>query len=208
MAKLREKIISLLRRQFLAGVIVIVPLILTFMVLRFLFGGVDNLFSPLIEKLFGIKIPGLGIVATLVLIYFVGVLANNVIGSRIIRLWDILFAKTPLVRTVYGASKQLLEGLTLPGKKAFQQPVLVQYPRPGCYAIGFVANRLEVTLPESKKELVAVFVPSTPTPFTGFVLLFSREEIIPLNLSVEEALKFVVSGGFVSPQELLPYQAK
>jgi uncharacterized membrane protein len=208
MAKLREKIISLLRRQFLAGVIVIVPLILTFMVLRFLFGGVDNLFSPLIEKLFGIKIPGLGIVATLVLIYFVGVLANNVIGSRIIRLWDILFAKTPLVRTVYGASKQLLEGLTLPGKKAFQQPVLVQYPRPGCYAIGFVANRLEVTLPESKKELVAVFVPSTPTPFTGFVLLFSREEIIPLNLSVEEALKFVVSGGFVSPQELLPYQSK
>jgi uncharacterized membrane protein len=208
MLDLRKKLWNLLRRQFLAGVIVIVPLILTVFVLKFLFGGVDNLFSPLVEKIFGTRIPGLGILATLVIIYLVGAMATNVIGSRLIRLWDILFAKTPLVRTVYGASKQLLEGLTLPGKKAFQQPVLVQYPRPGCYAIGFVANRLEVTLPDSKKEMVAVFVPSTPTPFTGFALLFPGEEIIPLNLSVEEALKFVVSGGFVSPQELLPYQAK
>src|SRR4030067_3564963 len=204
MLGLRKKIISLLRRQFLAGVIVIVPLILTFMVLRFLFGGVDNLFSPLIEKLFGIRIPGLGIVATLVLIYFVGVLANNVIGSRIIRLWDILFAKTPLVRRIYGSSKQFLEGVILSNKKALQQAVLIQYPRLGCYAIGFTASRIEVKAAGSKSDMIAVFIPSTPTPFTGFSYLFPAEEVIPLELTVEEALKFVVSGGFVSPEKFLP----
>lgn len=208
MAHLGNKLLNLFRKQFLAGVIVIVPLILTFMVLRFFFGGVDNLFSPLVERVFGIRIPGLGFLATLVVIYLVGVLASNVIGSRLIRLWDILFTKTPLVRTIYGASKQLLEGLTLPDKKAFQRAVLVQYPRLGAYALGFISKRIEVLLENSKKDLVAVFIPSTPTPFTGFVILFPKEEVIDLDLPIEQALKFVVSGGIVSPEELLPYKSE
>jgi uncharacterized membrane protein len=122
MKKLWKKFLNLLRRQFLAGVLVIVPLILTYMVLRFLFGGIDSLFSPLIVKLLGIKIPGLGILATILIIYLVGLLASNVIGSRLIRTWDFLFTKTPLVKTIYGASKQLLEAIAMPQKKAFQQP--------------------------------------------------------------------------------------
>jgi len=207
MERLRNKILNLLRRQFLAGVIVIVPLILTLMVLKFFFGGVDSLFIPLEVKLLGTKIPGLGFLATLVIIYLVGVLASNVIGSRLIRLWDLLFTKTPLVRTVYGASKQLLEGLTLPDKKAFQRAVLVQYPRLGAYALGFTSTRLEVWLGDSKKDLVAVFIPSTPAPFTGFVILFPKEEVIQLELPIEQALKFIVSGGIVSPKELLLHKS-
>jgi uncharacterized membrane protein len=203
MAGLRKKLWNLLRRQFLAGVIVIVPLILTVFVLKFLFGGVDNLFSPLIEKFLGIKIPGLGVVATLILIYLVGVLATNVLGSRLIRMWDILFTKTPLVRTIYGASKQFLEALTLPKKKAFQQAVLVEYPRQGSYALGLISNKLELTVKGSKKELISVFIPTTPTPFTGFVIMFPAEEVILLDIPVEQALRFVVSGGIVAAEELL-----
>ena len=203
MLGLRKKILGLLRRQFLAGVIVIVPLILTFMVLRFLFGGVDNLFSLLIEKFFGVKIPGLGVVATLIIIYIVGVLATNVLGSRLIRMWDILFTKTPLVRTIYGASKQFLEALTLPGKKAFQRAVLVQYPRLGSYVLGFVSNRLEMIEKGEKKEVLSVFIPTTPAPFTGFVIMFPAEEVVFLDIPVEQALKFVVSGGIAAAEGLL-----
>ncbi len=208
MHRLRQKILGLLRRQFLAGVIVIVPLILTFMVLRFLFGGVDNLFTPLEEKILGTRIPGLGFLATLIIIYLVGVLATNVIGSRLIRLWEILFTKTPLVRTIYGASKQFLEGLTLPGKKAFQQAVLVEYPRTGIYAVGFVSNKLEIQEKNSRRELISVFIPTTPTPFTGFVILFPPEEVITLEVPVEQALRFVVSGGIAAAEGFLLPKAK
>ncbi len=203
MPGLRKRLWNLLRRQFLAGVIVIVPLILTVFVLKFLFGGVDSLFSPLIERFLGIKIPGLGVVATLVLIYLVGILATNVLGSRLIRMWDILFTKTPLVRTIYGASKQFLEGLTLPQKKAFQQAVLVQYPRLGSYVLGFSSNRLEMIEKGTKKELVSVFIPTTPAPFTGFVIMFPAEEVIALDIPVEQALRFVVSGGIAAAEGLL-----
>jgi len=205
---LRQKILGLLRRQFLAGVIVIVPLILTFMVLRFLFGGVDNLFIPLEDKILGTRIPGLGFLATLIIIYLVGVLATNVIGSRLIRLWDILFTKTPLVRTIYGASKQFLEGLTLPGKKAFQQAVLVEYPRTGSYAVGFVSNKLEIQEKNSRRELISVFIPTTPTPFTGFVILFPPDQVMELEVPVEQALRFVVSGGIAAAEGLLLPKAK
>lgn len=187
----------------MAGVIVIVPLILTIFVLKFLFGGVDSLFSPLIERFLGIKIPGLGVLATLVLIYLVGILASNVLGSRLIRMWDILFTKTPLVRTIYGASKQFLEGLTLPEKKAFQQAVLVQYPRLGSYVLGFASNKLELTEKNFTRELISVFIPTTPTPFTGFVIMFPAEEVIFLDIPVEQALRFVVSGGIAAAEGLL-----
>lgn len=201
MVDLKKKALSILRHQFLAGVLVIVPLILTFLVLRFLFGGVDELFSPLVERILGVRIPGLGIVATLVIIYLVGLLVDNLVGSKLLKLWEYLFTRTPLVRTIYGASKQLLESLTVPEKKAFQQAVLVEYPRVGCYALGFTAKNVEIGMKGGKKALVSVFIPSTPTPFAGYVRFFSQEDIIPLDMPIELALRLVVSGGVVSPDK-------
>jgi len=203
MKNIKRRIVDIFRRQFLAGVIVIVPLILTYFVLRFLFGGFDSLFNPLQDKLLGTRIPGLGILATLALIYLVGLLASNVIGSRLIRLWEILFTKTPLVKTVYSASKQLLEALTSVRQKSFQKVVLVQYPRLGSYILGFLTKRVELEIDGTREEFMSIFVPSTPTPFTGFVILYRPSEVIMLDLPVDQALQFIVSGGIVSPEEFM-----
>jgi uncharacterized membrane protein len=199
----KEKILKSLKFYFLSGVLVIVPLIITYVVLKFLFVGVDNLLSPLIVKLTGYYIPGLGILATLILIFLAGFFTTNIVGLRVFSLWEKIFVKTPLVRTIYIAAKQLVEGLAISDKKAFQKVVLVEYPRSGIYALGFITKEVEMQL--EKKEpgkLLAVYIPSTPTPFTGIVILFPKEEVIFLDLSVEEGVKFVVSGGIASPEKL------
>src|SRR5574341_767279 len=130
MGKFKDKFFKTIRRQFLSGVLVIVPIILTYIVLRFLFSSVDNLLSPLVTQIIGKEIPGLGIVATIVIIFVAGILTTYLGRSRLFNIWELFFIKTPLVRTIYSASNQLIEGITLPDKKAFQQVVLVEYPSP------------------------------------------------------------------------------
>ncbi len=204
MGSFKKKFFKTIRRQFLSGLLVIVPIILTFIVLRFLFRSVDNLLSAVIAQIIGREIPGLGILATIVIIFIAGILTTSLGRSRLFNIWELFFIKTPLVRTIYSASKQLIEGIALPDKKAFQQVVLVQYPREGIYNLGFVANRIENQLVEQNKELIVVFIPSTPTPFTGFVALFPKDQVIPLELTIEEGIKYFVSGGIASPQKLVP----
>ena len=207
MGKITRKFFKTIRRQFLSGLLVIVPIILTFIVLRFLFRTVDSLLSPLIIKIIQVDIPGLGILATIVIIFIAGILTSYLGRSRLFNIWELFFIKTPLVRTIYSASKQLIEGIALPDKKAFQQVVLVQYPSKGIYNLGFVSNKIKQDILPDKDELVAVFIPSTPTPFTGFVLLYPKKEIIPLDLSIEEGIKFFVSGGIASPKKLIPKES-
>lgn len=204
MGKFKERFFKTIRRQFLSGVLVIVPIILTYIVLRFLFTSVDNLLSPLVTEIIGKEIPGLGIVATIVIIFIAGILTTYLGRSRLFNIWELFFIKTPLVRTIYSASKQLMEGITLPDKKAFQQVVLVEYPRQGIYNLGFVSNRIEYLPEKQKKELIAVFIPTTPTPFTGFVALFPPDQVIALDITIEEGIKYFVSGGIASPKKLIP----
>lgn len=195
-----KKLSSALRRYFLSGILVIVPLIITIMVLRFLFSGVDNLLSPLIAKLIHRNIPGLGIAATIIIIFIAGVLTANVVGSRLFKIWEIFFIKTPLVRTVYGSAKQLVEAITTTDKHGFRQVVLVEFPRKGIFSLGFLTNEVSVKLENKSEEMLVVFIPNTPTPFTGWTLTFSREEVIPMDMSVEDGIKFFVSGGIASPE--------
>lgn len=197
----KEKVFKNIRFHFLSGVLVIVPLIITYIVLKFLFVGVDNLLSPLIARLTGYHIPGLGILATIILIFLAGFFTTNIVGLRVFALWEKIFVKTPLVRIIYIAAKQLVEGLTISDKKAFQKVVLVEYPRSGIYALGFVTKEIELHLEKIEEgEMIAVYIPSTPTPFTGNVILFPKKEVIFLDMPVEEGIKFVVSGGIVSPE--------
>ena len=198
---LRGKLNTALRRYFLSGILVIVPLIITILVLHFLFENIDGLLSPLLTKVLRHHIPGLGIIATIILIFIAGFLTANVIGSRLFRIWEIFLIKTPLVRTIYGSSKQLVEALTTTEKKSFKQVVLVEFPRKGMFSLGFLTSQIELERKEAKDDFVAVFIPSTPTPFTGIVILFPKEEVIFLDLSVEEGVKFVVSGGIASPEK-------
>jgi uncharacterized membrane protein len=196
---IRDKLNTALRRYFLSGILVIVPLIITFLVLRFLLSGVDGILSPIINKLIGRNIPGLGVVATIILIFIAGVLTANVVGSRLFKIWEIFFIKTPLVRTIYGSSKKLIEAVANTDKHSFKQVVMVEFPRKGIYTFGFMTNEMKIDLLDTTNKMISVFIPSTPTPFSGWTLLFRHDEVIPLDISVEDGIKFFVSGGIASP---------
>jgi uncharacterized membrane protein len=200
---IRQKLNTALRRYFLSGILVIVPLIITILVLRFLFKGIDGLLSPFLTKLLGYKVLGSGVVATIILIFLAGFLTANVIGSRLFKIWEIFWIKTPLVRTIYGSSKRLVEALTTTDKESFKQVVLVEFPRKGMFCLGFLTKIIDVERKNAKDELAAVFIASTPTPFSGFTMLFPKEDVVPLDMTVEEGIKFFVSGG-IAAQEVLP----
>jgi len=177
-----------------------VPLIITILVLRFLFEGIDGLLSPFIAELIGYKVPGLGVVATIILIFLAGFLTANVIGSRLFKIWEIFLIKTPLVRTIYSSSKQLIEAITTTDKHSFKQVVLVEFPRKGMFCLGLLTTEIKANFDDKPNELIAVFIPSTPTPISGFTMLFRKEEVTPLEMTVEEGIKFFVSGGIVAPE--------
>jgi len=195
----RTKLNTILRRYFLGGILVIVPLIITYLVLSFLFTKVDGLLSPFIANLINYKVPGLGVVATIILIFLAGFLTANVIGSRLFKIWEIFLIKTPLVRTIYGSSKQLIEAITTTDKYSFKQVVLAEFPANGMFSLGFMTQEIKASLDDGPTQLIAVFIPSTPTPFSGFTMLFSKEKVIPLEMTVEQGIKFFVSGGIAAP---------
>jgi len=191
---------DIIRRQFLSGVLVVVPLILTYVVLRFLFEAIDGILLPVIIRIFGYAIPGLGIVATLFIILLTGFFIRSILGATLYKHGDRILTKIPLIRVFYLAAKQLIEAITMPQIKAFKEVVMIEYPRRGLYIIGFATSRTRrVNDGVLDKILVGVFVPSTPTPVSGFVVFVPEDEIVPLEISVEEAVKLLVSGGIVMP---------
>ncbi|SYZ74526.1 conserved hypothetical protein [Candidatus Zixiibacteriota bacterium] len=194
---------DIVRRQFLSGVLVVVPLIITYVVLRFLFESVDGILSPLIAKLLNREIPGLGIIATILIILLAGFLTRNIIGATLIRYADKALARMPIIRIFYLAAKQLIEAVTVPNIKAFKEVVMIEYPRRGIYAIGFATTKVKFECEkENARKLVGVFIPSTPTPMTGIVVFLPEDEIITIRLTIEEGLKLIVSGGIVSPESI------
>jgi len=195
----RTNVNTILRRYFLGGILVIVPLIITYLVLSFLIVKVDGLLSPFITGLINYKIAGLGLVATIVLIFLAGFLTANVIGSRLFRIWEIFLIKTPLVRTIYGSSKQLIEAITVTEKHSFERVVLVEFPRKGMFCLGFVTKKIKTDFGGEPGVLVAVYIPSTPAPFSGWTMLFRKDEVTPLDMTVEQGIKFFVSGGIAAP---------
>jgi len=128
-----------------------------------------------------------------------GIITRSMFGSQLYQLGEILFIRTPLVRAIYSAVKQLVEAMTLPQKKMFDQVVLIEYPRRGMWAIAFVSAQVLLESDRDTRELLTVFVPSTPTPFTGWMFLVARDDIIVLDMSIEEAGKILMSGGIATP---------
>lgn len=194
-----RQIIRTLQRVFVSGILVVVPVTVTLFVLYFLFQKIDGLLSPLLAKLLGYNIPGMGLAVTVLLILLVGVVARNVVGSRLFGLGELIFIRTPLVRAIYTAAKQLLEAITSTDRKSFNRAVLVEYPRAGVYTVAFASSRTEIKIDNEMHSMVAVFIPSTPTPVTGFVVLVPASQVFELELSTENAIKYIVSGGFAAP---------
>lgn len=192
-----------IKRWFIAGILIIVPAVVTYLVLALLFQKVDNLLLPAIEKFFGYHIPGLGILILLLLILLLGALTRSVVGIRLLDIWEKLLVKLPIIRTLYSASKQLLETFTVPDTSAYSRVALVEYPKEGVYVLAFIARSTTLERAKIKGEFSAVFIPSTPTPFTGFVAMIHKNNIFPIEMSVEEAVKFLVSGGIATPEQFL-----
>jgi uncharacterized membrane protein len=182
-------------------VLVVVPVILTYLVLRFLFEAVDGILGNYLHGILGYYRTGLGVLTILLLILLFGVLTRNFIGNKIYRIGDSLITRVPLIRPIYSAAKQLLEGLTASSHRgSFKEVGLVQYPRKGVYQIGFISrDEVSINVTGDQRDYTIVFVPSTPTPVSGNVVLVPREEVVRLDMSVEDAIKFLVSGGVASP---------
>ena len=193
---LLNKILNTIKRHFISGVIVVVPFILTYIVMKFLFETIDGLLQPLITYLFGYSLPGLGLVTTILIIILAGLFTRNIIGAKLYRLGDYFLVRMPIIRPIYSAAKQLLEAITMPSMNSFNEVVLIEYPRKGAYTVSFLSNKFEI---ESKGDYVSVFVPSTPTPISGMVILVPKDDIFYLDMTIEEGVKFLVSGGVASP---------
>lgn len=193
-----------IKTRFLSGVLIIVPLFVTLAILKFGVESIDNFIKPYIVRILGqdYGFPFIGLVVTLMLIMLTGILTTNVFGQRIYRLWEKFLLKIPFFRTLYSASKQLIEGIAIPDKRTFESVVMVEYPRKGAYALGFLANRLKIHIADGEKEFWSVFIPSTPTPFSGMVILFPAGEAKILDISVEDGIKFFVSGSISAPRQI------
>ncbi len=194
-----SKVITVIRRHFISGLLVTVPIIVTYLVLRFLFVTLDGLLNPVVHRLLGYYIPGLGVIITVLLVLLAGIFATNFIGARLVHVGDRFLARMPLVRIVYTAAKQLVDALLAPQARAFSQVVLIEYPRKGLYAIGFLSRRPKLQRTGAEQEMALVFIPSTPTPFSGMVVLVPISDVYPLEIGVEDAVKVLVSGGVVAP---------
>ncbi|MEA2558578.1 MAG: hypothetical protein QOH06_82 [Acidobacteriota bacterium] len=202
---------SRLRTLLLGGLLILAPAYLTVYVLVLLFRFMDGIFARLIDKTLstflekpGIHIPGLGIVLTLLVILFLGWLSTGVLGRRMIDSVEAFIRRIPIARSVYGATKGVLEAVSRDQADAFKRVVLVQYPRIGTYGIGFVTGGpSRWSASPHDMELVPVFVPTTPNPTGGFLLLVPPREIVEIPVTVEEGIRMVVSGGILLPALIL-----
>jgi uncharacterized membrane protein len=188
-----------LRKYFLSGLLVVVPIAATVLILAWVFDSVDNILNPTISRFFHISIPGLGVVATAVLVLVVGALASNYYSHKLIEIGDAILKRLPLFKQIYSGAKQVVEGISGTGaitKAAFREVVLVEFPTGGMTHIAFITNEFES---ETGQKYYAVYMPSTPVPWSGFAGIVPESMITRTNVSVDEALKIVISGAMIMP---------
>jgi uncharacterized membrane protein len=185
-----------IRGQFMTGLFVIIPLAATVLILVWLFTSIDNILQPGVRAIWGHNIPGVGFGVTVVLIYLAGVVGRNVIGKRVVKYLDSLLAKVPVFRLLYRGIRQIMDSFSTPDKNGFMQVVLVDFPQKGQKALGFVTNEI---VDKNGQKLFSVLIPTAPNPMTGFLEILKEEDITRTQISVEDALKMVVSAGKMMP---------
>lgn len=195
----------MIKRYFITGLLVLVPLFITIWVLIVLIGILDQslLLVPASlqpEALFGMSIPGLGALLTLGIILLTGVIATNFFGKRIILFWESLLGRVPVVKSIYYSVKQVSDTLFADSGQAFRKALLVQYPREGSWTIAFLTGKPGGDVVNHLQgDYVSVYVPTTPNPTSGFFLMMPKADVIELTMSVDDALKYIVSMGVVAP---------
>lgn len=184
------------------------PLGVTFLVVRAIVGFLDksllllpDAFQP--DRLLGFHIPGLGVLLAVALVLITGMIMANLLGRRLVAFWESLLARIPLVRTLYSAVKQIMEAVLATDAKSFRKVLLVEYPRKGVWSLAFMtSDDLGEVQDKTKANVISVFIPTTPNPTSGFVLMVPESDVIELDMAVEEGLKMIISMGVVVPNSL------
>jgi uncharacterized membrane protein len=190
-----KKLKVFFKKYFITGLLVIIPVWATYYVLSALLSVIDGMLGDLPQYVIGLKFPGLGILTLIVFVLFIGMLSANYLGSRVVRISDDLLHRVPLVRGVYFTVKQVMETFSM--KQNFHGVALVEYPRKGCYSIGFMTGEVPGEEVKLSGTHVTVFVPTTPNPTAGFLLVLPQSEVTQLDMSVEQGMKFIISLGLV-----------
>ena len=204
------KIAKALKKYLITGVLVWLPIAVTIWAMTYIISAADRLISLLPESwqpqhFWGFNIPGLGIVAATVVLFVTGVFAANVLGRRILGAWDSLFGRIPVVKSIYSSVKKVSESLLSDSSRSFKTPVLVPFPQPGIWTIAFVSghipDKLKGSLPQDD-DYISVYVPTTPNPTGGYYIMVKKSDVRELEMSVDQALKYVISLGMVMPDDL------
>lgn len=199
-----------LRRYFVAGLLIWLPIVVTMLVLSFLIGLVDNTLLLLPEawqpeELLGFRIPGLGLLLSALVLLVTGMVMTNLFGRSMVKLGEQILARIPVVRTIYSASKQLTETLFSGSGKSFRKVVLVRYPHSGAWTLAFLTgDGLAEANAKTGHDLVNIFVPTTPNPTSGFFLMVPRPDVIELSMPVDAGIKLILSAGAVGPDGQKP----
>jgi len=194
-----------IRRYLVAGLLIWLPIVVTVFVLRFLVGLMDQtlLLLPAVwrpEAVLGFGIPGLGLLLALLLLFVTGVSVTNLVGRKLVRWGEDFMQRIPVVRSIYSGAKVFTETVFTDKGQAFKQVLLVEYPRQGIWSIGFQSGeQVAEAAHRSGRNLVCVFVPTTPNPTSGFIIMVPREDTIPLDMSIDEAMRLIFTLGVVAP---------
>ncbi|MFA5938785.1 MAG: DUF502 domain-containing protein [Sinimarinibacterium sp.] len=193
---------NLLRRWLIAGMLIWLPLGATLLVIRFVINLLDTSLL-LIPEVYRPDIPGLGALLSVVLVLGTGAIAANYLGSRLVVWTEALLGRIPFVRTVYGGIKKLAETIFSNKSVSFRQPILIEYPRKGLWSVGFITGEpIGEVQDKTAEHILTCFVPTTPNPTSGFIVLVPEKEVIRLEMSVEAAMRLVISLGVVTPDAL------
>lgn len=194
-----------MKKYFITGLLIWIPLAITFMVLAWIVGTLDQIILLLPNGLhprerFGFNVPGLGVVMSLLIVLITGLVAANVLGQKLVQIWEAMLSRIPVVKSIYSSVKQVSDTLFSSSGQAFRQALLVQYPREGSWTIAFLTGKpggdAARHLPG---DFVSVYVPTTPNPTSGFFLMMPKKDVVELEMSVDEALKYIISMGVVAP---------
>lgn len=194
-----------IKKYLLAGLVVWLPIIATVLILRFLIDLLDQTMSLIPEaynpeKVMGINIPGLGVILSIVVLFITGILATNLFGQKLVSLSEAILDRIPLVRTIYNATKQMIEAVVSTNSQAFRKVVLVEYPRKGLWSLAFQTGAAIKELGDkTNQQMLSIFIPTTPNPTSGFLMMVAKDEVIEIEMSVDNALKFIISLGVMQP---------
>ena len=196
---------SLIRTYLLTGVFMLIPAAITLYIIYFIFQFSDGILGGALAERIGYQIPGMGLILTALICLLVGMIAQNYVGKRIIKGIDASMEKIPVVKSLYTGIKQVGNVIMQQNKSEFKRVVLLEYPKADCWALGFVTADFMYPINDERvaKNLVSIFVPTTPNPTSGFLLIISKDKIVDLNIDIEIAMKIVISGGLVQANKLI-----